>query len=222
MTPTHSSGPRVVPAGDPTAIALATDCLAAGGVVAVPTDTVYGIAASLAVPSALRRVFEIKGRSAAKSLPVLVASFEHVSKIAAGESENLLELARVHWPGPLTVVLQARPDLPTEVVALDAAGHRTVGVRVPDHTRTREVIAAAGGALAVTSANRSGERESRSAAEVVAACPSVDLVLDGGPSPGGLPSSVVAASAGTLQMLRVGAVPAEVLAEQWEEVTSRS
>ena len=222
MTPTPLAGPRVVPANDPAAIALATACLANGGVVAVPTDTVYGIAASLAVPSALRRVFEIKGRSAVKSLPVLVANFEHVAEIATGDSADLLGLARLHWPGPLTVVLPARPDLPAEVVALDAAGNRTVGVRVPDHARTREVIAAAGGALAVTSANRSGEREARSAAEVVAACPTVDLVIDGGPSPGGLSSSVVAAFAGTLRVLRVGALSAENLAEQWEDVTSRS
>ncbi len=129
MTPTPLAGPRVVPANDPAAIALATACLANGGVVAVPTDTVYGIAASLAVPSALRRVFEIKGRSAVKSLPVLVANFEHVAEIANGDSADLLKLARLHWPGPLTVVVPARPDLPAQVGAdlVDGEHHRVHG-----------------------------------------------------------------------------------------------
>lgn len=222
MTPTTAGGPLVLPADDPGAIALAIERLASGGVVAVPTDTVYGIAASLAAPSALRRIFEIKGRSTLKSLPVLVAGDEQVARVAMAAPPDLLALARRYWPGPLTLVLPAEPDLPAEVVAVDAAGRRTVGVRVPDHAWTRRLIAGAGGALAVTSANRSGEPESRSVAEVVAACPTVDLVLDDGPSPGGLPSSVVAALDGGLQVLREGAIPAEVLQRCWQDVTGRS
>jgi L-threonylcarbamoyladenylate synthase len=184
-------------------------------VVALPTDTVYGIGASLAHDDALRRVFEIKGRPDDRTLPVLVSSTDALAHIATDLSEEALLLLDRYWPGPLTLVVPARRGVPETVTGPGG----TVGVRLPNHPLAIEVIDKAGGAIACTSANRSGEPPARAAEDVARSLgTALDLVLDGGPTPGGVPSTVVALDGETLRLLREGAIPFEHLAATWDEL----
>jgi L-threonylcarbamoyladenylate synthase len=204
----------VLDRGTPQAAEWAAERLVAGGLVAFPTDTVYGLGASLAEPDALRRVFAIKDRPANRVLPVLLASVDDLA-LVTGEraiAPRLHDLLDRHWPGPLTVAVPARAGLPPEVVAPDG----TVGVRVPNHPLALRLLEAAGGAIAATSANRSGQPPLGTAAEVAAALgDDLDLLLDGGATPGLLPSTVVAVADGALVILREGAIPAAELLEGW-------
>lgn len=215
-TPRGPRGIRLDPAA-PRSIEWAAERIAEGGVVALPTDTVYGIAASLSHPDALRRLREIKRRPDGKPFPILLASVEELGQVAAGVDEAVVSLADRYWPGPLTVVVPARQGMPPEVVGLDDAGRPTVGVRVPNHPLALEVIAKAGGALAVTSANRSGEPPARTAAEVGRSLgDEIDMLLDGGRAPGGIPSTVVAVDGGVLRVLRAGEIPEGSLRAAWD------
>ncbi len=204
----------VLERGNPDAPTWAAERLVGGGVVAFPTDTVYGLGASLAKASALARVFAIKGRPAERVLPVLLASVDDLAIVARDPLPDvrLLTLLDRYWPGPLTVVVPARAGLPAEVVAPDG----TVGTRVPNHPLALRLLEAAGGAIAATSANRSGEPPLGTAGEVAAVLGDVlDLLLDGGPTPGLLPSSVVRIDGDDLVILREGAIPAAELREAW-------
>jgi L-threonylcarbamoyladenylate synthase len=174
-----------------------------GGVIAVPTDTVYGIAASLDHPAAIERLFTIKGRAGTKAIPVLVSDINAVRRLSTGISDEAERLVEAFWPGGLTVVVEAVPAIPDEVLR----DGTTVGLRMPDNADALAVIAGVGGALAVTSANRSGDAEARSAAEVrLALGDRVDFVLDGGPSSNGPASTVVDATQRPVRVLRVGAI----------------
>jgi L-threonylcarbamoyladenylate synthase len=124
-----------------------------GGVIAFPTDTVYGIGASLKHPDALSRIYTIKGRDAAKPLPVLLSAIDRIDLVAEMPDTRVQALLREFWPGALTVALPAKPGMPSEIVHADG----TVGVRIPDHSIALTICDRAGGALATTSANRSGE-----------------------------------------------------------------
>lgn len=209
-------GSRIAATGDD-AIALAAEALRAGKVIALPTDTVYGLAASLDYPEAIAAIYRIKGRPESKPLPVLLADPAALDRVAVldGADARLLALASRFWPGPLTVALPAAPHLPAGTLAEDG----TTGVRVPDHPVTRAILAAAGGAAAVTSANRSGHPPARSGAVVIAeigAHPDLALVLDAGETPGGTPSTVVTVTDGDLRIVREGALSAEELRAVWD------
>ena len=171
-----------------------------GGVAIVPTDTVYGVAAAPSRADALARIVAAKGRDPRKPCQLLAAD---AAAAAAATGRPLppraAALARAFWPGALTLVL-------------DAEGGGTEGVRVPDHAVARALCAAAGGLLRCTSANHSGEPPARNAAEAEAAIPEADAVVDDGPAPGGVASSVVRfAPDGALEVLREGAVPRAAL-----------
>ena len=199
----------------PNAIEWTADRLQQGGVVAIPTDTVYGIAASLAHSEALDRIYEIKGRPDHQPLPVLVSSPDEIEHIAEEIAPDVALLLDMYWPGPLTVVLPARPGMPARVTA----GGETIGVRMPNHPLAIEVIAKAGGAVACTSANRSGEPPACAAGEVAASLGAqLDLILDGGIAPGGVASTVVAVNGTDLQILREGAIPSERIQASWSEL----
>lgn len=205
----------VLPASSPNAIEWTAERIVAGGVVAIPTDTVYGIAASLAHESALRRIFEVKERPGERTLPVLISSTDALAKLAASISRETLLLLDRYWPGPLTVVVAARAGMPDLVTGPGA----TIGVRLPNHPLAIEVIAKAGGAIACTSANRSGEPPSRTAQEVAATVgDGLDLILDGGRTPGGVASTVIAVEDATIRILREGAIPSEHLIATWRDV----
>ncbi len=183
----------------------AVEVLRAGGVVAIPTDTVYGLAASLARPDALARIYAIKGRSGDKALPILISDMGQLERLASSIPPVALALARAFWPGALTIVVPASEATPDEVTR----GAPTVGLRMPANEIALAVIRAAGGALAVTSANRSGGPEARTAAEVVERLGSrVAFVVDGGRSGEAPASTVVDATRPDVRILRQGAISA--------------
>lgn len=198
---------RVISGDAPDAITIAAAALKRGEIVGIPTDTVYGLAAAVDHPYALDRLYLLKGRPSEKAIPVLIADADQLSQIAAEAPDAARTLAARFWPGALTLVLAARPDLPNQVSSADPDGSRTVAVRIPDHSLARAIIAAAGGALAVTSANRSGEQPCRTADEVaVLGSSAPDLVIDGGMATGGVPSTIVSLFAGVPTILREGAI----------------
>jgi L-threonylcarbamoyladenylate synthase len=187
--------------------------LRSGGLVAIPTDTVYGIAVALDTPRGIERLFAAKARPAEKAIMVLVDSLEQVQGLVR-VPRSAGVLGAIGWPGGLTLVL---PLLPEAVLpAALTAGLATLGVRVPDHPAAR-TLAAALGPLPTTSANRSGDAEARDADAVEAALGgTVTLILDGGPSPGGTPSTVIDCSSGPPRLLRSGAIAPAVLAAALE------
>lgn len=190
-------------AADTDLIRQAADLLGAGKVIAIPTDTVYGLAASLEHPEAIEEIYAIKGRDAGKALPVLLDDPERIERWAIDVPESALRLAQAFWPGALTIVVKASPAVPCGI----HRGAGTVGLRVPDSAIARAVITAAGGGLAVTSANLSGRSEARSAAEVRQSLGDrIALVIDGGPSPDGVPSTVVDLTGAEIRILRQGAI----------------
>jgi L-threonylcarbamoyladenylate synthase len=188
---------------DSSALQKALEILHSGGIIAFPTDTVYGLAADLQLPRAIQRLYEVKGREEAKAIPVLVGSIDQLDLVAAGLSEQAASLAVRYWPGALTLVVERRPELPSELSELP-----TVGVRMPNHPFALELLRASG-PLAVTSANRSGEPSPQTVEDVLAQLDGrVELVLDGGRCPGGVPSTVVDCTGLDLKILRQGAIPA--------------
>ncbi len=188
---------------DPAGRDAAISALEAGGIVAMPTDTVYGICVALDTPGGIERLFEAKRRPLEKGIQLLLADAEQAADV--GEMNALAAaLVSAFWPGGLTVVVPQRAD-----VALPASltgGRPTIGLRLPDHPAPR-ALAAAVGPIPTTSANRSGWPEGRDAADILdQGGDAVDLVLDGGPAHGGPPSTVIDCTRELPVALRVGAI----------------
>ena len=182
--------------------------LRAGGIVALPTDTVYGIAVALDTPDGVERLFAAKQRPPDKGIMLLLADAAQAPEIGAWPA-SAASLAKAFWPGGLTVIVPQRPDVPLPPAL--TAGTATIGLRVPDHAAPR-ALAAAVGPLPTTSANRSGEPEAADADAIVGALgDAIDLVLDGGRAHGGPASTVVDCTVDPPRVLRVGAVPIEAL-----------
>jgi len=194
---------RVIAANDAAAVDEAARVLREGGLVVFPTDTVYGVGAAVDRPDAVARLYVAKGRPLDRPIPVLIADLDQLERLARDVNDAILRLARRFWPGALTIVVPAQPWLPVEIVRDTGA----VGLRMPDHPVALAIIRVAGGAVATTSANRSGEREACTVEEAVAALgETVDLYVDGGRTPGGIPSTVVALQDGEIRILRRGAL----------------
>ena len=197
---------RIVRAEGEEAIAQAVAVLRAGGLVAFPTDTVYGLAALPEDRAAVARIYEVKGRSANRPIALLLGDVERLGDVAA-LPEEAEPLVRRFWPGGLTLVLSK-----TEVVGEEISPGPNVGVRIPNLRLARDLIRAAGGALAVTSANRSGEPSARTAAEVLEQLNGqIELILDGGSCWARVPSTVLDCTAWPPVVLRHGAVPEEAI-----------
>jgi L-threonylcarbamoyladenylate synthase len=193
----------LLPTSDPTAIQRAFDILASGGLVAFPTDTVYGIAAGVSNPAGIDRLYEAKARSANKAIAVLVAEIEQLGLLTPGLTPSARKLASRFWPGALTLVVPKHPHLPPNLSPLP-----TVGVRMPDHDFARALMRAAG-PLATSSANISGESNTLTAGQVLEQLDGrLELILDGGIVPGGVPSTVVDCTQNPPQILRQGALTA--------------
>lgn len=195
-------------AADAAGIEEARRLLAAGEVVAFPTETYYGLAADARSEAAVAKVFAAKQRPADAAVPLLARDLEAVRALCAGElPAPVRALAAKFWPGPLTVVICAAPSVP----AVLTAGTGTIGVRVSPHP----VAAALAEAFPITatSANVSGRPPLRSAADVARELPDIAFVLDGGDTPGGLPSTLVDVTADPPRIVRAGAVSADALRE---------
>ncbi len=176
-----------------------------GKPVVFPTDTVYGLGALSSDIEAVNKIFEIKERSFSQSLPVLVADFDQANEIAI--SDSIPEVVKKFWPGPLTVIVPQRPEMPIYV----GSEKSTVGIRCPNHDFVRN-IAKKVGPLAVTSANLSGVPTPPTAFEVAEQLGNDLLVLDGGPC-AGKPSTLVDLSLSKPKIIRLGEVSKEELSE---------
>lgn len=185
------------------ALVEAAAVLRGGGLVAFPTETFYGLGAAALHGSAVRRVLEVKGRPEGKPLLVLVDSIAMVDAVALAVPARGRELMARHWPGALTLVVPARPEVPDEVTA----GSGTVGVRLSAHPVARALVSALGEPVTAPSANPSGLAAPTTAGEVRAHFEGrIDLVLDGGPTTGGEPSTVLDVTVDPPRLVRAGAV----------------
>ena len=191
-------------APDLAVLTRAVDVMARGGVVAYPTDTLYGLAVDPRCAGAVDALYRIKGREAGHPVSLVATSEAQVEACVGRLTDLGRRLAGRFWPGPLTLIIDAAPAL---AAALHSASGR-VGVRVPAHPVAAALSALAGFALTSTSANRSGDAPPATAGEVVAALgDAVDLVLDAGPAPGGLPSTLVDVTGSAPILVRAGAIP---------------
>lgn len=179
---------------DEGAAGAAAAALAAGRLVIIPTETVYGLCADPRSEVAMAALCAAKGRPEEKKTACLVGGLGHIIVAGAVVCPVVRALADRFWPGPMTLVLDT-PAGPS-------------GFRWPDHQVALDVVTAFGRPVAATSANRSGEAPAQTAAEAVAALgDAVEVVLDGGPVPGGVPSTVVRVRDGRIEILRAGAIP---------------
>ena len=196
----------ILPAGSSDAIPRALEILRAGGLVAFPTDTVYGVGSLAFDGKAVESIYTAKDRPIEKAIPVLIGDTDDLDKIAMDIPNMALKLASHFWPGPLTILVPKQPGLPEAVSATS-----TVGVRVPDHEVARALLRAAG-PMAVTSANISGQANPTTAEEVFTQLNGrIGLIIDGGKTPGGVPSTLVDCSGENIRILREGPIAEEEL-----------
>ncbi len=208
----------IVPANSET-IARAAELLRGGGLIAFPTETVYGVGANALDASAVARIFAVKGRPASNPIIVHVADTSLVSTVAADWPDVAARLAAKFWPGPLTLVLPRRVDVPDEVTA----GGPTVAVRVPAHPVALALLRGAGVPVAAPSANRSSALSPTTAQHVLQSLGGlVDMILDGGSCPGGIESTVVDVTSLPVRLLRPGLVTVSQLEEVVGEVVKVS
>lgn len=197
---------RLVSIESPDVATRAADVIRRGNLIVLPTDTVYGVGAAIDA-AAIERLFKAKRRPPERAIPVLLADIEAAWQVARAFPAPARRLAEVFWPGPLTLALPRREDLPPNLTTFP-----TVGVRVPDLPETRAILAAVGGALAVTSANRSDQPPActiQAAMRYLAGA--VALYIDGGTCVGGVPSTVVTFEGDTLRVVREGPIREDAL-----------
>ncbi len=191
----------ILPVDAPGWLEEASRVIGRGGLLVMPTDTVYGIAADVHNAEAIQELFHAKGRPSEKAIPVLIGQDADLQKVAIDVPAQAEKLMQTFWPGALTLILPRRDDMPAAIGPGD-----TVGVRMPDHPIAIELLRHTG-PLAVTSANLSGEAEARTALEASRELGErVQLILDAGKSPGGKPSTVVEFHANGLRILRQGPI----------------
>ena len=192
---------KVIKATAPNAIDHAADVLCNGGVVAFPTDTVYGLGALAFEDDGILRLYLIKGRNHSKAVVALISDTKDLERLTSQPSDSAICLAEKFWPGPLTLILPSHPDVPDVL-----APPPTIGVRIPDHSIALELLQKTG-PLGVTSANISGMSNTNSAEQVLDQLDGrIHLVLDGGRTPGGVPSTVVECTGEEINILRKGPI----------------
>lgn len=186
----------------------AAGIIAQGGVIAFRTDTFYGLGVDPLSAPAVGRILKLKGREDGKPILLLISERADVDRFIIQQSSNFRDVAAKFWPGPLTLVGEARPELPQELTA----GTGTIGVRLPDDEVVRALVRACGGALTATSANLSGQLPARSAAEVRSHFPTgVDLIIDGGEVTATEASTVLDLSRKEARLVREGAIKLDQL-----------
>lgn len=197
---------ELLQASDPQAPYKAAEALQRGELVVMPTDTVYGITARL-TDDAILKLYLAKDRPPDRAIPVLLADVSDIDKVVMAITPAARRLLDIFWPGPLTLVLPKRPDLPNYV-----SNTPTVGVRIPDNDIARAIIRAAGGALAVTSANRSGRPSTRTVTDALEQLGEhVAVAIDGGESARTQASTVAQVDGSHITVLRPGPITQEQL-----------
>lgn len=192
---------EVLSADHPVALRHAVDIVNNGGTVAFPTDTVYGLAVSPLNQEYIERIFVVKGRNSSRAIAVLIGDISQLDRIAESPGELALRLAGQFWPGPLTLIVPRNPELPHTLATTP-----TIGVRIPDHPVALKLLRMAG-PLAVTSANISGQENTNTAQEVLDQLAGrIHLIIDGGRTPGGIPSTVVDCTKPKPVILRPGPI----------------
>lgn len=198
--------PRLLidPAGAaPSDFEPAVSWLLDGGVVALPTDTFYGLAADPTSPAAVQAVFDVKARPAHGALPLIAATTAQVEALCGALTGNSARLAERFWPGPLSLILNA----PASVAPAVTGGRDSIAIRVPAHPVAQQLCSAWGGPLTATSANLSGAPEAVTPQELGALLTDARvLVIDAGPAPGGAPSTMVDARGAVITLVRAGAI----------------
>jgi L-threonylcarbamoyladenylate synthase len=194
----------ILPITDSNSLAHALDVLSGGGLVAFPTDTVYGLGAMTFDANAVSKIYIAKGRGQEKAIPILISDVDQIHRVSSGVNDYAITLGKKFWPGPLTIVVPRHPTIPDVVSPL-----KTVGVRIPNLNVTRELLRLTG-PLAVTSANMSGQTSPSTAKGVNAQLTGrIPLILDGGVTPGGIPSTVVDCSGEQPEVVREGPISLE-------------
>lgn len=187
----------------------AVKCLKLGGIVGVPTDTVYGLAADPFNASAVQKLYTLKGRPDGKPIPLVLGSVADIDCVAQNLPGFFFHLTDRFWPGGLTIIVEAKELLPVLT-----AGGSTVGVRIPNHPLLLQILRAYGGPMAITSANFSGEPPATSIQEIGAELSSkIEMIVDGGNTPGPIPSTVYDISVSPPLIRRCGVISAETLAK---------
>lgn len=200
---------NIIPATDPNALKVCLETLKTGGLVAFPTDTVYGLGCLVNRAGSIDRLYEVKGRDTSKAIAVLIGEIDHLQQVTSGLGEIAGELAAHFWPGALTLVVPRSPLLPENLSPLP-----TIGVRMPNHPFALALLRQAG-PLATTSANLSGLPSPVTARNVLLQLNErVDLIIDGGACPGGVPSTVLDCTGADPRILREGAITRSQL-EKW-------
>jgi L-threonylcarbamoyladenylate synthase len=190
---------EIIRADHPIALTHAADILNHGGLVAFPTDTVYGLAVFPFQEEYIERLFIAKGRNNDRAIAVLLGDYEQLSQVAQDIGETARRWAKEFWPGPLTLIVPSLDTIPKML-----SSQPTIGVRIPDHPIARSLLRMVG-PLAVTSANLSGQANTATAQEVFDQLNGrIHLILDGGRTPGGVPSTVVDCSVEEPVILRQG------------------
>ncbi|MBI9044935.1 MAG: threonylcarbamoyl-AMP synthase [Anaerolineaceae bacterium] len=197
---------KVISIFHPDVIKISLEILQSGGLIAFPTDTVYGVAAMVQNGEAVQKIYQAKERGDNKAIPILIGDQADLNLIASSVPENAAKLAAAYWPGALTLVIPKSPSLPEAVSA-----YPTVGVRMPDYEFALKLLKVSG-PLAVTSANISGQENPLNAENVMVQLGGrIELILDGGPTPGLVPSTVVDCSTDQPIVLRSGAISEDLI-----------
>ncbi|HVS80152.1 MAG TPA: L-threonylcarbamoyladenylate synthase [Pyrinomonadaceae bacterium] len=183
----------------------AAEVIARGGVIAFRTDTFYGLGADPFNRGAVQRIKQLKGREASKPILVVISDIDQIERFISERSRTFDLLAERFWPGPLTLIGKASPEVPDEITA----GSGTIGIRLPDDDETRVLIRSCGGALTATSANPSGAEPARTVEEVERYFgAAVDLIIDGGEARTNAPSTVVDTTGAETRVVREGVITA--------------
>lgn len=193
---------------EPDKIAQAAGVISAGGVMGYPTETIYGLGCDVFNRAAVERIFALKGREPGKSVILIVHSVAQLQALVAEVPVMALTLMKHFWPGPLTLVFSARPD----IMPLWPGATGTVAIRIPASAICLALLAQCQVPLVSTSANRSGAAPATTVEQVQATFPDhLDLLIDGGPSPAQIPSTVIDCSTDCLRVIRTGAIPIEAV-----------
>ena len=201
---------RLVTSDELNALKIATDELKQGRLVAFPTDTVYGVGCLAFDSAAVARLYAVKQRRPDKPIPILVNSPEQLDLLAREITPLARRLIERFWPGALTLILKRRPELPDAI----CAGGDTIAVRMPAHVLTLTLIREVGSPLATTSANMSGRQSPLDAQQTLFNLNGrIDMILDAGPCPGGIDSTVVDATGEVVRVLRETAIPTRLIKE---------